>query len=130
MAKCCNPIPGDEIVGYITRGRGLSIHVVGCPRIGGEMERLIPVRWAPKEGVTYPAVVIVESDDRKGLLRDLSNAISKLEVNISQAHSEIIDPITSVHRFVVDVTGVDQLQRVMESLSKVKGVRQVKRKRF
>jgi len=130
VAKCCNPIPGDEIVGYITRGRGLSIHVVGCPRIGGEMERLIPVRWAPKEGVTYPAVVIVESDDRKGLLRDLSNAISKLEVNISQAHSEIIDPITSVHRFVVDVTGVDQLQRVMESLSRVKGVRQVKRKRF
>jgi GTP pyrophosphokinase len=128
VAKCCNPIPGDEIVGYITRGRGLSIHVAGCPRIGGEMERVIPVSWAPKDGVTYPAEILVESDDRTGLLRDLSNAISKLEVNISQAHSEIVDPITSVHRFVVDVTGMDQLRKVMESLSLVKGVRQVKRK--
>lgn len=128
IAKCCNPIPGDEIVGYITRGRGLTIHAAWCPRIKGEAERVISVEWAPRNGETYPVELLIESDDRKGLLRDLSHAISKLGVNITLANSRAIDSVTAVHRFIVEVTGVDQLKKVMTALSGVKGVRWVRRK--
>ena len=128
ISKCCNPVPGDEVLGFITRGRGVSVHRAYCPKVFEELDRVIPVQWNPVDGVTYPAEILVESSDRTGLLRDIAAEISKYDVNISKSVVSVDDSANVMQHFWINVTGVKQLQQVMSAIMRVKSVRNVERK--
>ena len=139
IMKCCNPIPGDQVVGYLTRGRGVSVHRAGCIRILDEPERLLDVKWLEKPlsengdhpPPIYPVKILVECNDRPGMLGEITTAIAQSKVNIrsgtfqpSAVHidSEASDNLT------IDVTGAQQLDEVMEAIRHLKGVQRVTRK--
>ena len=132
VMKCCNPIPGDDTVGYITRGRGVSVHRVGCVRLLDEPERFITVNLQPVEGTNYPAQIFVECDDKPGMLGEITTAIAKFQVNIREGNFRAstvtrIDD-TAADYFTLDVTGVEQLREVMDAVKSLKGVESVVRK--
>ncbi len=132
VMKCCNPIPGDDTVGYITRGRGVSVHRVGCVRLLDEPERFIAVNLQPVEGTNYPAQIFVECHDKPGMLGEITTAIAKFQVNIREGNFKAstvtrIDD-TAADYFTLDVTGVDQLKEVMNAVKSLKGVESVVRK--
>lgn len=132
VMKCCNPIPGDDTVGYITRGRGVSVHRVGCVRLLDEPERFIAVNLQPVEGTNYPAQIFVECDDKPGMLGEITTAIAKFQVNIREGNFRAstvtrIDD-TAADYFTLDVTGVEQLREVMDAVKSLKGVESVVRK--
>ena len=139
IMKCCNPIPGDQVVGYLTRGRGVSVHRAGCIRILDEPERLLDVKWLEKPlsenddhpPPIYPVKILVECNDRPGMLGEITTAIAQSKVNIrsgtfqpSAVHidSEASDNLT------IDVTGAQQLDEVMQAIRHLKGVQRVNRK--
>lgn len=128
IAKCCNPIPGDEIIGFITRGRGVSVHVADCTALPQTEERIVSVSWMPDNQITYPAEIAIQGNDRKGLLADVASAITKTGVNISGGAIKT-DREMAENIFVVDVTGVEQLQKVVDAINRVKGVISVRRKK-
>ena len=128
IAKCCNPIPGDDVIGFLTRGRGVSIHRVNCNKIMNEPERIVQVTWNPTENITYPVEIWIESNDRKGLLGDISTAIAKEDVNILKGNFWPKNYTTAYLRMVVGVTGIQQINRVFIAIEKVRGVRKVMRK--
>ena len=129
--KCCNPIPGDDIVGYITRGRGVSVHRDGCLRLLDEPERFLTVDWKPVEGKNYPAQIFIECDDKPGMLNEITNVIRQFHVNIRAGEfkpstvTRIDD--TAADYFTLDVTGVEQLKKVMDAIKSLKGVESVVR---
>lgn len=132
VMKCCNPIPGDDTVGYITRGRGVSVHRVGCVRLLDEPERFIAVNLQPVEGTNYPAQIFVECHDKPGMLGEITTAIAKFQVNIREGNFRAstvtrIDD-TAADYFTLDVTGVEQLKEVMNAIKSLKGVESVVRK--
>ena len=127
MARCCNPINGDEIVGFITRTRGVTIHRRSCPNIQNEdePERLVPVSWGETE-VKYPVRIQVRSIDRVGLLRDVTSMVSGENVNIASCVSEEYDNV-SIITLTLHVSGINQLSRLFFKLESVKGVMNVTR---
>jgi GTP pyrophosphokinase len=132
VMKCCNPIPGDDIVGYLTRGRGVSVHRVGCIRLLDEPERFVAVNLQAVEGTNYPAQIFVECDDKPGMLGKITTAIAKFQVNIREGNFKAstvtrIDD-TAADYFTLDVTGVEQLKEVMNAVKSLKGVESVVRK--
>ena len=122
MARCCNPIRGDEIIGYITRSRGVTVHRTSCPNIlaEAETERLISVGWGKTETL-YPVRIRIEALDRVGLLRDVTSLVSEEGVNIASCVSDEHEDI-SVITLTVYINGIDQLSRLFSKLEGVKGV--------
>ena len=127
MARCCNPISGDEIIGYITRVKGVTVHRRNCPNIVNEdePERLVTVSWGKTE-VKYPVRIQVRSMDRVGLLRDVTSLVSGENVNIASCVSEEYDNV-SIITLTVHVSGIDQLSRLFFKLESVNGVTAVTR---
>ena len=127
MARCCNPIRGDEIIGYITRIKGVTVHRRNCPNIVNEdePERLVTVSWGKTE-VKYPVRIQVRSVDRVGLLRDVTSLVSGENVNIASCVSEEYDDV-SIITLTVHVSGIDQLSRLFFKLESVNGVTGVTR---
>ncbi len=128
-AKCCAPVPGDDIVGFVTRGRGLSVHKRDCEKIAHmEPARMIPVNWAGGEtGARHAVNVKVYCTDKPGLLANISQSFSDSGVNISQAHCRTTDDMRAVNTFEVLVKDLDQLQSAMKRIEKIKGVYRVER---
>ncbi len=133
LMKCCNPIPGDDIIGYVTRGRGVSVHRAGCTRLLDEPERFVAIRnWEAEESITYPAQIFIECHDKPGMLREITAAIAKFQVNIREGSfkpstiTRIND--TATDYFILDVTGAAQLEEVMNAIKQLKGVQSVIRK--
>ena len=138
IMKCCNPIPGDPVVGYLTRGRGVSVHRSGCIRILDEPERLLVVRWLEKPmsengnepPAIYPVKILVECSDRPGMLGEITTAIAQYKVNIRcgtfQPSTVHLDA-TAADNLTIDVTGAEQLDKVMEAIRQLKGVQRVTR---
>lgn len=131
-AKCCAPLPGDDIVGFITRGRGLTVHTIDCRHIQHmDAERQIDVSWAQKaekEHIVRRSINIrVYCRDKPGLLANISSAFAKANVNIAQAHCMTTEDQRAVNTFEVIVANVDQLNRAMKLVEKVKGVYRVER---
>ena len=122
MARCCSPIQGDEIIGYITRSRGVTVHRANCSNVTAETEteRLVPVGWG-KMQTYYPVRIRIEAFDRVGLLRDTTSLVSEERVNIASCVSEEDDDI-SVISLTVYIESVDQLNRLFSKLEGVKGV--------
>ena len=126
FARCCNPIPGDEIVGYITRGKGITVHAANCPNLMTlqlEPERQIEVEWETENPVPMPVKLLVETEDTPGILAEITTAISKHGVNIEEGVLKT-DPSRKrgILKFTVDVKNTEQLEEVMHSVRKIHGV--------
>jgi GTP pyrophosphokinase len=130
FAKCCNPIPGDEIVGYISRGRGIAVHTTYCPKARDmDSERLVDVQWSIKEKHTYPVDMRVVCRDKKGILAEVSAVISSLDININRAEINTIPDIEAVLEFRIDVNDLAQFNQIVAAIKKLKDVVSVERVR-
>lgn len=130
IARCCNPVPGDEIIGYITRGRGISVHRRDCPNIAwlkASPERCIEVEWEFGEEVSYPVELEIEAVDRVALLTNIMNAITGLRVNIRAVNAETTKDHVAVINMIVEISGADHLDSVVERIKRVKGITGVRR---
>ena len=128
FSKCCNPLPGDPITGYITRGQGVTIHRKNCINVlKMSNERKIDVQWASNISESYPASIRIRTDDRHGLLADIAAVISKAGINILNAHTETSEEGIGVFYFTIMVESSRQLKKVMSELRRVKTVNDVKR---
>jgi len=128
FAKCCDPIPGDEIIGYISRGRGITVHTAGCPVTRDmDTERLVDVEWNIKEKQTYNAHMRVICRDKKGVLAEISSIISALDVNISHAEIDTRPDMQAICDFWVDVNDLGQFNGTVTAIKKLRGVLSVER---
>jgi GTP pyrophosphokinase len=128
LAQCCNPVPGDEIIGFVTRNRGVSIHRKDCVNIINEeeKERLIEVDWG-QTGLTYPVTVIVDAWNRVGLARDITVVVAAEKVNIANMNvSEKPDQQATIS-ITIDIEDLAQLSRVLSRIEGVRGVINVTR---
>ncbi|MBM4314223.1 MAG: bifunctional (p)ppGpp synthetase/guanosine-3',5'-bis(diphosphate) 3'-pyrophosphohydrolase [Deltaproteobacteria bacterium] len=129
-AKCCDPIPGDEIIGYISRGRGVVVHTAGCPHVRDmDTERLVDVHWDVREKRDYLVQMRVICNDKKGVLADLSAAIAMLDVNISYAETNTDQNGKATCDFTVNVSDLNQFNRIVEAVKRVRGVVSIQRRR-
>ena len=133
FAKCCGPVPGDPIVGFITRGRGITVHARDCPNLAAgavDSERTVDVEWAAAEQQALPVKIAVHiGRDRPGLLADISTAISSRHANIVKAEVTVTEDRKGLNHFTVEVKDLNQLQGVMGAISAVKDVIGVERVR-
>jgi GTP pyrophosphokinase len=125
FAGCCQPVPGENIVGFITRGRGVTVHSSECERAHYVQEkfpeRQIDVSWDAGRNQSFVVELEIVVEDRKGMLRDLTQAISDSDTNVKGAEMFARDA-AAVGRFVVEVTDLSHLNRIFEKVRKVKGV--------
>jgi GTP diphosphokinase / guanosine-3',5'-bis(diphosphate) 3'-diphosphatase len=128
LGECCHPVPGDLIIGYITRSRGVTVHKHDCPNIihEREKERLIEVEWGQAETV-YPAAVQVEAWDRVGLVRDITAVVAEEKVNITSVSFANRDDHTTLTLLHLETSGLSQLSRMMEKIEGIRGVISVNR---
>ena len=129
FAKCCHPIPGDPITGFITRGKGVTVHLQSCPTVLNEREvsRLIDVEWEAAPTETYPISIRVEAYDRTGLLSDITQVVAENKVNIVAAQVGVTPDHTAVVTATIQVHSVSQLARVMGRIETLKDVISVQR---
>jgi GTP pyrophosphokinase len=125
FAGCCQPIPGEDIVGFITRGRGVTVHSADCDRSHDlqekSPERQIDVNWDTGAGHSFVVELELVVEDRKGMLRDITQAISDADTNVRGAEMFARDA-AAVGKFVVEVTDLSHLNRIFDKVRKVKGV--------
>jgi len=128
LAPCCNPVPGDEIIGYVTRTKGISVHRKDCPNIAhiDDKERLIKVEWSPRDQF-YSVPVRIEALDRVGLLRDISAIVAEEGVNIAAASTTNHTDQTTSLLLTLQTKGMGQLSRLFSKLEGVRGVISVTR---
>lgn len=129
FGKCCNPIPGDEMVGFITRGRGLTVHRTNCnslPVLNKDSDRLIPVEWDVSKKELFSAQVKVISQDSPGILKKISECISSVNINISSVDLKVTDNFATAY-FIVKVNNVKQLDRMIKKLITIKEIDFVER---
>jgi GTP pyrophosphokinase len=128
LARCCNPVPGDAIIGYVTRSRGVTVHRRDCFNVlqEDERERLVEVEWG-RGGQLYPVAVRIEAWDRVGLMRDISTLVAEEHVNMGAVRTQE-HPDSTVSVFLtLETTGIEQLSRVLNKLESVRGVLFVRR---
>ncbi|MBT3299250.1 MAG: bifunctional (p)ppGpp synthetase/guanosine-3',5'-bis(diphosphate) 3'-pyrophosphohydrolase [Candidatus Marinimicrobia bacterium] len=119
FGKCCNPIPGDKMVGFITRGRGITVHRSDCkslPLLSHESDRLLPVEWNVKRKDLFNVRLKVVGEDKKGVLKDLSEAISKMNINITSVETKVYDNMAETY-FVISINNNRQLDRLFKKLT-------------
>ena len=129
MARCCNPAPGDDIIGYITRGRGATIHRLDCPNMLRirERERLVRVSWGEPKNI-YPVSVQIKAYDRDGLLRDVSTLIAEEGINLGQVKI-VVNQNIAVFDLILEVREIDQIARILTRLEALPNVLQAHRVR-
>jgi len=130
-AKCCNPIPGDDIVGYVTVGEGIKIHRRSCKNIKLMMQmesnRVVQVTWPSQNEVMFVAGIKVAGDDRPAMLNDLTHAISTyLDTNIRSVNIDSHDSMFE-GTVILNVQNTEHLQRIIEKIRRVRGVRKADR---
>ena len=123
LAKCCAPVPGDDIVGFVTVGRGVSVHRADCTNIGAlGVERMVEVEWGVEQAGTFPVWLQVEALDRPRLLRDVTSALGDIGVDITASSSRLTRERTAVLRFEIEVSARDDLARALAEVRGVEGV--------
>lgn len=128
MARCCNPIPGDQISGFITRGRGITIHTSGCPRVGDEdRSRMIKVEWNPEYTFKHPVNIRVMTHDKPGILSQISKSINNLNINIRSAIAKSMPDQKGSFIFEVEVKDYSELLKVISSIESMEEVITVSR---
>lgn len=129
MAHCCNPVPGDDIIGFITKGRGVSVHRKDCVNIKAmpeeNRERFIEVEWADMDGVEYDAGITIICDDRKGLFSDISRVCEAMDVRITGVNTRIGENRVATIWLTVSITSIDQIDKLMLNLKGIPNVLEV-----
>jgi GTP diphosphokinase / guanosine-3',5'-bis(diphosphate) 3'-diphosphatase len=128
-SKCCNPIPGDDIIGYVTRGRGIAVHSKGCPNVENllyEAERRIDVDWAGSTQATFPVRLRIFTEDRPGMLADITTVISDADANIRTFESGGEDLHARIE-VALDVKDRKQLERILAGIRRISGVFDIER---
>jgi (p)ppGpp synthase/HD superfamily hydrolase len=119
-ARCCSPVKGDPIAGFVSRGRGLIVHRRDCPKILElDPERRISVSWDQSSTFARPIHLRVLTDDREGMLADLSGVFSKNSVSISEANCKVVGDGQAVNTFKCGITSLDQLRKIVKALEAV-----------
>jgi len=129
-AQCCQPVPGDPVVGYVTQGRGISIHRANCPNLllmSNEVARRVEIDWKEMQGEVFLVGLGVSGEDRRGLYADLMEAVSKTGTNIRSADLTSRDG-GMFGTVVVEVENHTQLEKVLRAMRRVKGVTEVERR--
>ena len=129
FGKCCNPIPGDDMVGFITRGRGMTVHRVDCsslPLLDEESARIVPVDWEVGRKDLFNVRMKVVGQDRKGLVKDMTETISKLNVNMTSVDIKVKDTVATAI-FIIQVKNLKEFDRIVRNVSKVKSIDSVER---
>jgi guanosine-3',5'-bis(diphosphate) 3'-pyrophosphohydrolase len=130
LGRCCSPLPGDRVVGYITRGRGVSIHREDCPNIKflrTQAERLVEVEWEPGHDGVHPVEIEVEALDRVGLLKDILAAVTETRTNVASVNARVRKDKVGIVNIVVDIRNVTQLTAVMQRIGQLPEVYSVER---
>lgn len=131
MAKCCNPVPGDDIIGYITRGRGVSIHRSDCSSMGHspeDLERMIEVSWDESSGESFHVGIDIQAYDRPGILMEVMAVLSELKITITNMNAKVIEDTKNVNiNVVVEIRDISQLDFVMTKLRRIREVYTVQR---
>ncbi|RVU97938.1 bifunctional (p)ppGpp synthetase/guanosine-3',5'-bis(diphosphate) 3'-pyrophosphohydrolase [Coriobacteriales bacterium OH1046] len=130
LAHCCNPVAGDEIVGFITRGRGVSVHRATCPNVGALMqnpERMIDVEWDTSGATEFRVEIVIEASDRMGLLKDVTIAVGEAGANILSAATQVSSQGLARLRFLVAISDASLLDALLASVSRVPSVYDARR---
>ena len=129
-AGCCNPIKGEPIVGYVTRGKGVAVHSKTCPNVENlmyEAERRIDVEWAKADEATYAVRLTIHTDDRPGLLAELTGILSDDNTNISSVEASTQTGRGAMIEMTLEVQNMKQLERILAGMRRISGVRDVER---
>lgn len=131
MAKCCNPVPGDDIIGYITRGRGISVHRSDCTSMGHspeDLERMIEVSWDESSNESFHVGIDIQAYDRSGILMEVMAVLSELKITITNMNAKVIEDTKNVMiNLVVEIRDISQLDFVMTKLRRIREVYTVQR---
>ena len=131
FAKCCNPVPGDDIIGYITKGRGVSVHRKDCLNVkeleDSEETRIVEVSWGVSKGTAYTAELQVEAEDRMGLLAEVMLILSEAKISVNAVNAKTLKGNLTVTNIKIKIDSIDQLKDLMKKLRKLKGVLDVYR---
>lgn len=133
LSKCCNPLPGDEIIGYITRGRGVSVHRKDCVNIKDlfkEENRIIDVAWEKEQQASYDVNLTVLANDRLGLLADIMNVLSNTKANLVEINGKTGKNRIALIDITIEIKNLDELNNILKSIRKVDSVYEVKRRRI
>ncbi|MEK6593453.1 MAG: bifunctional (p)ppGpp synthetase/guanosine-3',5'-bis(diphosphate) 3'-pyrophosphohydrolase [Pseudomonadota bacterium] len=121
-AKCCKPAPPEPIIGFVTRGRGITVHRADCASVRRlDPERRVTAEWGDAAGATFPVDIEVEAVDRTGLLRDISEVLSRERINVTATNTASRD-LSARMRFTLEIANLDQLQRALQLIREVRGV--------
>lgn len=132
LSKCCNPLPGDSIIGYITKGRGVSVHRTDCVNINDLLEeegRMIEVSWYDDKQACYNVDVEIFANDRNGLLADIIKEVSNTKAKLVEVNCKANKDKTAITELTVEVENLDELNKVLKALRKVENVYEVRRKK-
>jgi GTP diphosphokinase / guanosine-3',5'-bis(diphosphate) 3'-diphosphatase len=129
LAQCCKPLAGDTIRGYITRGKGVTVHRADCVNVrnAADPDRIVEVEWERGNDQVYPVSIKIEGWDRTGLLRDIAAVIAESKINLSGADVQVYDDRTAVISTIVEIANLTQLSRLLERLEGVRDVHTVAR---
>jgi len=127
LARCCHPLPGDDIIGYVTRGRGVTVHRRDCPNILRleDTERLIEVSWGTRVQ-TVPATIHITAYDRARLLSEISNIIGAEDINISAVKQDTRKNVATIY-ITIEVNSMAQLSRVLTKIERLPNVIEARR---
>ncbi len=127
FSRCCNPVPGDPIIGFITRGKGVSVHRADCPNLASEdPERIIEVEWDQETNTTYPVDIEIEAVDRVNLLTDVMNAISEMKLYLNAAKARSKNGSAYIN-LTLEISHSDQIAGIFKRVRKVDGIQRVYR---
>jgi GTP pyrophosphokinase len=131
LARCCKPVPPDPIVGFVTRGRGISVHRRDCKSLADlfakQPERAIEAAWGTKGSGVFPVDIAVQAHDRQGLLRDISEVLSKERINVTAVNTLSKHNVATM-QFTAEVGDVDHLRRALAQVAEVPGVFSARRR--
>ncbi len=129
FAKCCNPVPGDEIIGYITKGRGVSIHRTDCPNIAlsDDTERFLEVSWDEYKKDSYPAEIQIEASDRSGLISEVTQKISDFDLGLISLNARTTKKETAIINLTFEIMNTDDLNELIKKIKNIKDVLDVYR---
>lgn len=130
FSKCCSPVPGDEIVGYVTKGRGVSIHRKDCPNIKDyvyDKNRIVEVEWDQGKNMAYQADIQIMANDRYGLLTDVTSILADIKISVRAVNARTTKDNVAIINLTLEITSRDQLEKIMNKLKALDGVTDVYR---
>jgi GTP pyrophosphokinase len=132
MAACCRPVPGDQVMGFITQGRGVTVHRADCHNLlamqGEEPNRVIEVSWGEADRIFYPVDIFLRAWDRQGLLRDVIAVLANEKVNVTAVHTEShTEDNTATMLLTLEIASLGGLGKVLAKMDQLKGVLEVRR---